>query len=631
MKKSVKITGLFLLIMSMICPMQASGRGFQQTLTDVDVIVCGAEPEGIAAAVSASEGGLNTVLIDTRGYPGGLYTSGMLTMLDLNYNESKEKLPIVNQGIFAKWYKHIGKGWRIQSEETKTYFNQLLQKKHVKTFYNITNLQVEASKGCIQSITFKQNGIPWRIHARYVIDAMQEAPIARAAGADYYLGREDLGLNTYAGATLVFSVKNVDWEAVCKYVRADQNEASSWSGNCAWGYAKLLDYQPVIDPKCHQLRGLNLAHQDDGSVVINAFQIFGVDALDKEKQQIAYEKAIQELPYIMDYLRGHAEGFKAAQLAQVADELYLREGVRIVGEETLRAEDCLSHRDFPNKIAYGSYPIDLQSTKKDGMGGNSLSSRSIYTIPMGVMLPHNLEEVLVVGRSASYDSIAHGSSRTVPVGIALGEAAGQACIVGKALGVSLKEINRTPFYYHQVQERLMARGVSLFEISKDLTPEKLHWSYPAIQYLRQQGFITKTEKEGYACKALATYSKWNQMVGLMKAHGNLPINVVPVSMETLPQALTKHTLVDCVYYSLPKDYLPALCLSAPDESLEVLYNEGLLQKVTYENLKQTKEFLTNGTLYAVLSDVVYYLRKQNPLPSEEALHHNDVVKLATSK
>ena len=624
MKHLVKRVGIMLLIISMICPIKASSVAFEKNLVDVDVIVCGAEPEGIAAAISASEGGLNTVLIDTRCYPGGLYTSGMLTMLDLNYNESKEKLPIVNQGIFAKWYKHIGKGWRIQCEETKTYFNKLLNKQHVKTFYNVTTLQVEASNGSIHSITFKQNGIPWRIQAKYVIDAMQEAPIARAAGADYYLGREDLGLNTYAGATLVFSVKNVDWDAVCKYVRADQNDASDWSGNCAWGYAKLLNYQPVIDPKCHQLRGLNLAHQDDGSVVINAFQIFGVDALDKKGQQIAYEKAVQELPYIMDYLRSHAEGFKAAQLAQVADELYLREGVRIVGEETLRAEDCLSHREFPNKIAYGSYPIDLQSTKKDGMGGNSLSGRSIYTIPMGVMLPHNLEEVLVVGRSASYDSIAHGSSRTVPVGIALGEAAGQACVVGKTLGVSLKEINRTPAYYHEVQERLMARGVSLFEISEDLASEKLHWSYPSICYLRQQGFITKTEKEGYACKELATYGKWNQIIGLMKAHGAMPVNGLQVSKETLSQPLTKHTLGECVYYSLPKEYLPKQPVTTSDERLEILYKAGLLQKVTYEKLQETQGFLTNGTLYAALSDMVSFLRKENPLPSKQALYHNDV-------
>ena len=141
MKHLVKRVGIMLLIISMICPIKASSVAFEKNLVDVDVIVCGAEPEGIAAAISASEGGLNTVLIDTRCYPGGLYTSGMLTMLDLNYNESKEKLPIVNQGIFAKWYKHIGKGWRIQCEETKTYFNKLLNKQHVKTFYNVINYQ----------------------------------------------------------------------------------------------------------------------------------------------------------------------------------------------------------------------------------------------------------------------------------------------------------------------------------------------------------------------------------------------------------------------------------------------------------------------------------------------------------
>lgn len=207
-------------------------------LGSYDVIVCGAEPEGIAAAVSASRNGLKTLLIDEREIPGGLYTCGMLAMIDLNYDGGTEKLPIVNQGLFAEMYQSIGHGGAIDCQQTEAYFTKLLERSGVDTLYQVKDITPNVEGGTI--------------------------------------------------------------------------------------------------------KGLNMARQLDGSIIINAFQIFDVDSLRKESKQQAYEKAKLEIPYIIQYLRKQAPGFEKAVLGQIAEQLYVREGVRIVGEETLTAEDCFS-------------------------------------------------------------------------------------------------------------------------------------------------------------------------------------------------------------------------------------------------------------------------------------------------
>ena len=48
---------------------------------DADVIVCGAGPAGIAAAITAARAGARTRLFDVHGCLGGVWTAGLLTYI----------------------------------------------------------------------------------------------------------------------------------------------------------------------------------------------------------------------------------------------------------------------------------------------------------------------------------------------------------------------------------------------------------------------------------------------------------------------------------------------------------------------------------------------------------------------
>lgn len=582
---------------------------------DYDVVICGAEPEGIAAAISASKNGLKTLIIEERDIPGGLYTAGMLAMLDMNYDGGSENLAIVNQGWFASFYNAVGHETAIDCKETEAYFSNILAKCGVDAYYNVTSIRPNVTDGSIVSIDFQWNGQSIHINTEYVIDAMLDAPIVRMGGADYWVGREDLGLKNYAASTLVFSVKGADWNKICRYLEEDEDYNSGSSKNSAWGYKKLINYKPVTSSSKYQLRGLNMARQLDGSIVINAFQIFNVNSLSEANKQSEYDKACLEVPYIVQYLRQNAVGFENAILDQIAEELYVREGVRIVGENTLTAEDCFTGRNFANKVAYGSYPMDLQSASRDFAGGNGLSFTSVYTLPMGIMIPTKLKNALVVGRSASYDSIAHSSARTVPVGMALGEAAGAMCKVAKKEKISFKEMNRTQLYYEQVQKTLISQGVTLNDPINVSNEEAKNWSYGAIQNLRQQGFLPKVYKgkKGYGCNELADYDSFGNIASLMVFHSNLPISTLGSMSKTLTLPITEDKLVKTLNQIMKVSY----------NQLVDFYKAGMISEKTYKAVSGAKA-IYNSHAYSIMSDLVNYLRKQNPRPRSEELVHNDL-------
>ena len=62
---------------------------------EYDVIVFGAEPEGIAGAVSAARNGLKVLLVEKRDGPGGLMTYGLLNTIALKNFMKRKKIKML--------------------------------------------------------------------------------------------------------------------------------------------------------------------------------------------------------------------------------------------------------------------------------------------------------------------------------------------------------------------------------------------------------------------------------------------------------------------------------------------------------------------------------------------------------
>ncbi len=448
----------------------APERGNDEVLPSYDVIVVGSDPEGVAAAVSAARNGMTTLLADggERDRLGGLATLGWLNSIDMNYGPKGE---IVNRGIFLEWFEKL-EGDSFDVETAAEAFRTLTDREQrLDVRLGLSGIEpivteLGAGERTVTGIAATlPDGSRREIAAKAVIDATQDADVAAAAGVSHTVGREELGYDEHAmAATLVFRLNGVTsdvWKRVGKRLRSDDDPMTGANGRSAWGYDEMKHYDAVAsDPNRVKMRGLNLGRQRGDTALVNALQIFGVDPLDPESKREARATAEAELPHIVDELRRRYPEFKGAALDASAPELYIRESRHIAAEYRLTIVDVCENRDQWDRIAFGSYPVDIQRMTPDEYGAVVCHPEK-YAVPFRSLVPLGVDGLLVVGRAAGFDSLAHGSARVIPVGMATGQAAGAAARVAMEEGLTFRELASSEAAVARLQALLTKQGMSL--------------------------------------------------------------------------------------------------------------------------------------------------------------------------
>lgn len=466
---------------------------------EYDVIVVGTDPEGVAAAVSAARNGLSTLLVDGyhRDVLGGLMTRGWLNTIDMNYEKKRFSLRILNKGLFLEWYRQVeGDSFDIRTA-ANAFYNMVKKEPNIDLMMEAISIEPllkedgHTPRTVTGAIVKDKKGRLHTIRAFAVIDATQDADFAVKAGVPYTVGREDLGdTNTHMAVTAVFRLTGVTqsvWDAIKARIREEDAGRNIYGASemSAWGYNEVQLYSPVTTDRI-RMRGLNLGRQNDESVLVNALQIFGVDGTDPKAKAEARALAEQELPHIIAYLKNRYPEFAHVEYGGLAPELYVRETRHICGEYRLSMVDVLEQRDHWDRIAFGSYPVDIQRVSPDDWG-QVVSNPTVYAIPYRSIVPLDVDGLLVVGKAASFDSLPHGSARVIPVGMATGEAAGAAVRVAMESEVSLRELARNPELITRLQHILTEQGM-------DLTPRKprppsymQHEAYEGLKMIVSRG------------------------------------------------------------------------------------------------------------------------------------------------
>ena len=449
---------------------------------DYDVIVVGGDPEGVCAAVSAARSGLKTLLIEDDEALGGLMTLGKLNFIDIC--ESRDGT-ILTQGLFMEFYNAVG-GTAFEIETAKQFFyDWIANEKNAELKLNTAFVAPVMDGAIIKGVVVEENGEQKTYTASRIIDATVDADVAAAAGAPYTIAGEDIGLkDRQMGVTLVFELSGVHWDAVVNYLENDDNPGTGATNKTAWGYNREgYGYEP--QDSLMRMRGFNVARQENGNVLINALIIFGVDPMSNESKAQGIARAQKELEYIVPYVREHFIGFEDVELVGTATQLYIRESRHIIGEYQLTIDDVLENRDQWDKIAIVAYPADIQPSAGQTYG-TVVGSPDRYAIPFRSLVPLDVENMLVIGRSASYTSLAAGSARVIPVGMSEGEAAGVASAYSLQEQVSFRDMTTDKEAIANIQKTLKAQGAYLddFEVHEAFMD---HWAYPGVKVLRSLG------------------------------------------------------------------------------------------------------------------------------------------------
>ena len=483
--------------------------------SDYDVIVVGSDPEGIAAAVSAARNGMKTLLLSKDSTPGGLYTLGALNFIDVP--ETRDGTTLVG-GIYEEFVNAVGgSGFDIVNAAT-VFQDMLTSEENITVRYN-AEFQAPVMNGTtITGVTVLEDGQEVTYNAPYVIDATQDGDVAAAAGAPYTYAGEDIGeRDREMGVTLVFRLSGVNWDSMTRYLTIKRgigelfNKSTSMgvSGNTAWGFSdEGYAYEP--EDSAMRLRGFNMARQDNGDVLVNALLIFDVDPLDDESREEGIERAKAELENIIPYLQDEFWGFSDCQLVGTADDLYVRESRHITCEYNLTIDDVLENRWQDDAICVTAYPVDVQPTKTQTYG-TVVGYPDQYAIGYKSLVPQDVDGLLVVGRSAGYTSLAAGSARIVPTGMACGEAAGVAVAVAKSLNETTQGLVDNSEAISTIQDKLVDQGANL-EHTQTHEDVMDHWAYPGVKVLRSLGVLDGGYDNNYYLDDAITMNRYQNMV-----------------------------------------------------------------------------------------------------------------------
>jgi len=152
----------------------------------------------------------------------------------------------------------------------------------------------------------------------------------------------------------------------------------------------------------------------------------------------------------IEALRRFAPGFEKARLRNFGMTLGTRDSRKILGRYDLTADDVRGEARFADSV--GIFPEFI-----DGCGLLVLPTTGRYfQVPYGVLVPREVDNLLVAGRCVAGDKVSHASTRNQMCCAVTGQAAGVAAAVSLADGTTTGAVDVS-----RVQAALENQGVRL--------------------------------------------------------------------------------------------------------------------------------------------------------------------------
>jgi hypothetical protein len=403
-------------------------------LRNADVVVIGAGPSGISAAITAAELGCKTVLVEKNALPGGMAVAGEVSPFMLNhFGEKSLDRPIYSRWLDAmhSYLSNASAKWsaeRLGPKWSKLYINKnyaalsaedMLEKAGVDTLYEYTLFDTLTENEHIQAVILHSRSGLCAVSGKIFIDASGDGVLSAQAGCPVAVGNDD-GL--CQPMTWCFKVSPVD-------IPEEDFWQGEWRKKIQQEYAKAKAAGVL---SCPRENILMFQSTTPGTVHFNTTRVVLHDPLDAASYQDAGMIAREQIREFLFWLRDRVEGFANAEIVSMGQQLGVRESRRVIGEFCLTAEDLYRKQKFPDAIARCNYPVDIHSPSGSGTTYTAAVDYSdYYEIPYRALIPRGCSNLLTAGRIISSDHITNSSLRIMPVCCATGQGAG----AGAALAV----------------------------------------------------------------------------------------------------------------------------------------------------------------------------------------------------
>lgn len=417
-----------------------------------DVLVAGAGPAGICAAVAAARQGAKVALIERYGVVGGNLTTGYVgpvlgmvskgTMRD----EIVELLEIPENDMIGE----TGKAHDF--EKAKHTLTEFVNHPNIDVYLQSSVYDAVKDGDKVVGLILATNEGRMALMAPVTIDASGDAVVSTLAGAHIEKGRED-GL--MQPVTLEFTIDGVDEERgiICigdvDNVELFGKRFLDWCKECA---DKGLIPEHLAAVRLHP-------HVKKGCRQVNTTQANGVDntkVLDIFPADLELRRQI----YLLEnFLRENVPGYENARVVGSGSTTGVRETRRVMGDYLLTAEDMVEGKTFDDVVVHeAEFIVDIHNPEGAGQAEEKIQYVVPYDIPYRSLLPTGVEGLITAGRCISGTHRAHASYRVMSICMAMGEAAGVAAALAAKEGVTPRQLP-----VKEIQNALTAKGVELWK------------------------------------------------------------------------------------------------------------------------------------------------------------------------
>ena len=440
---------------------------------EADVVVLGAGPGGMSAAIRAAQSGADTLLIEKFGSPGGAMTNGFMSAtkadkggLQTEFNKRMRKEGL----LFDALAKYPGvpvasSRFNFYPDAAAYVWMQMMEETNVKFLYctlfvDVIIKQNRHREDTIEAVIVENASGRQAIRGKVFVDATGCADVVARAGAPFLSAGPTLAYLTQTGdieglptpGALRYRISGVNYQTYWQYLKSDPDFAQKIAEATAHGdipEGLFIPYPPGVQAsryKGHASPVISAPRSGYGDFDSN-FEIpyaWGLhideSGADLNLAQVELRKKIWAE---FKFLKNYVPGFENSWIQTIAPMLIPRERRHPVGEYMITYEDLANNRKFPDAAIreLADDPLDFASTPPRKLE---------FDIPYRSFLPKKVNNLLLAGECISFTHECNiQAMRNMDWSILMGEVAGVAAGLSVEHGIAPKALNWTtgPLYY----------------------------------------------------------------------------------------------------------------------------------------------------------------------------------------
>ncbi|MEW6356763.1 MAG: FAD-dependent oxidoreductase [Planctomycetota bacterium] len=422
---------------------------------EYDVVVVGAGPGGVGAAVGAARLGQRTLIVEKYGFPGGVaaiaecpylmgYAAEGRQIVGGVADELVRELDRMGQAGFAAKTSHTPERRPIVDrpildnvitsvEAVRIADNRLLERAGVARLYYTSLIGAVVEKDRLTAVAVDCVEGPGLIRARCFVDATGDANLVNRAGGEVREGSVEDTMTK----TLLIRVGGVS-HYHCESAKQR--------------YKQLAQEKKTPFHNQDQLMSLGLLNP--GEVSLNFTLAAGNGLLSSEltRMDIAMR---EQILIALDFFRREMPEFVNCYLVDAACGVGVRAGRSIVGMDTITQKDIDDGTPVAEPVALGTR----------GYGGHGIDSfrqswckwqKGLRAIPMKTLIPKSFANVTAAGRAISCEVRVVSTFRLMSRCMAIGQAAGVMAALAAKSGKAIPDVP-----YRSVREELLKQNAIL--------------------------------------------------------------------------------------------------------------------------------------------------------------------------